>query len=370
MREPLEDEETLNIRTSTMVTGIRGTCGWVKVIDRWRSRVYILEGTVVCYVTDPVTGQIKSTTLSAGEMAEFVVYEEDRDGERCDILRRGFAEGEIDGFVLAELAGDGGLRRRTGSASGLDIEGAAANAAEYLAADQLRMKEAMEAIREAYARQENHISKDPVWVHGGRDWIRSEDESQGTPSGGMTSGRGTVLPGTGTPGTSSGGGVSSDTGNGSGSEGGGSAPADSQAPSGGSSSSGTGGGGSNPPANPGGTENPGGTAAPNPPVTLTDDGTGNISPENIQALLDDPDVTEVVVKPNPDGTGSSVNVRTPGPDLPPQTLVIPDGKTLTLDNVDLVNDGDITVDGTLNLNGNLDNRGTITVNGSLPDYTP
>ena len=55
--ESLKSDETLNIRTSTMVTGIRGTSGWVKVIDSWRTRVYILEGQVECWVMDPVTGQ-------------------------------------------------------------------------------------------------------------------------------------------------------------------------------------------------------------------------------------------------------------------------------------------------------------------------
>ena len=27
--QPLEDDETMNIRASTLLVGIRGTCGWV-----------------------------------------------------------------------------------------------------------------------------------------------------------------------------------------------------------------------------------------------------------------------------------------------------------------------------------------------------
>ena len=42
--EPLEKEESLNIRTSTIIVGIRGTCGWVKMLDAWRAQVYLLEG--------------------------------------------------------------------------------------------------------------------------------------------------------------------------------------------------------------------------------------------------------------------------------------------------------------------------------------
>ena len=60
---PVGEDETLNIRTSTMITGIRGTAGWVKVIDQWHSRVYILEGAVEASVTDPVSGQTKYISM-------------------------------------------------------------------------------------------------------------------------------------------------------------------------------------------------------------------------------------------------------------------------------------------------------------------
>ncbi|MBR0307097.1 MAG: FecR domain-containing protein, partial [Lachnospiraceae bacterium] len=79
--EHLKADETLNVRTSTMVTGIRGTCGWVKVIDSSRTQVYILEGQVECYVMDLVTGQQKSIVLRSGETAEFVVYDQTRVGD-------------------------------------------------------------------------------------------------------------------------------------------------------------------------------------------------------------------------------------------------------------------------------------------------
>lgn len=72
--EPLEDDEALTIRTSTTVIGIRGTCGWVEVVDGWRTQVWLLEGRVEIGVIDPVSGQEKRGTLSAGEMAACVVY--------------------------------------------------------------------------------------------------------------------------------------------------------------------------------------------------------------------------------------------------------------------------------------------------------
>ena len=99
----LEGDENLNIRTSTMGVGIRGTCGWVKVIDQWTSQIYILEGTVAVTVTDPVTGETKTENISAGEMAICTVYPQDRAGSKCEIVRQEFTVADIDGFVLVEL---------------------------------------------------------------------------------------------------------------------------------------------------------------------------------------------------------------------------------------------------------------------------
>ena len=56
--EPLADDETMDIRTSTMMVGIRGTCGWVT-----QDTAALLEGTV------EVPAGEQAVTISAGEMA-------------------------------------------------------------------------------------------------------------------------------------------------------------------------------------------------------------------------------------------------------------------------------------------------------------
>ena len=61
--EPLKDDETMNIRTSTMLVGIRGTCGWVSD-NGGLSRVYLLEGKVEC------SAEGQTVQVNAGEMAE------------------------------------------------------------------------------------------------------------------------------------------------------------------------------------------------------------------------------------------------------------------------------------------------------------
>lgn len=87
--KPLEEDETMEIRTSSMVVGIRGTCGWTE----GPASVYILEGTVTCEF--PAEGL--SAQVSAGERA-FLVPGDD---ERIEIVP--FTQADIPDFVRVEL---------------------------------------------------------------------------------------------------------------------------------------------------------------------------------------------------------------------------------------------------------------------------
>ena len=65
----LKENESMNIRTSTMVTGVRGTCGIVEVVSQRVSKLYLLEGKVVLGGDHPVTvhggelAMVDTTTL-------------------------------------------------------------------------------------------------------------------------------------------------------------------------------------------------------------------------------------------------------------------------------------------------------------------
>lgn len=76
--EPLKGSESLTIRTSTMVTGVRGTSGWVKVIDRNTTRISLLEGKLTITSVDPVTGKQRVTTIVAGQTATIVYHGQDK----------------------------------------------------------------------------------------------------------------------------------------------------------------------------------------------------------------------------------------------------------------------------------------------------
>ena len=71
----LKSGESMNIRTSTMVTGIRGTSGWVRVLDRSTTRVALLEGTVTIHSRDPLTGANRSVTIHGGQIATIILHE-------------------------------------------------------------------------------------------------------------------------------------------------------------------------------------------------------------------------------------------------------------------------------------------------------
>lgn len=191
VEKPLEDSESMNIRTSTMVVGIRGTCGWVRVIDRWTTEVSVLEGSVQCTVTDPVSGQIKTTIVKGGEKAVFVVYDPARAGDKCDILLDNFTEEDIPGFVLVELVRDTPLCEKIYADSGLDLLPITREEAENrLKADQAEQEKRLEEREHLVAEQERHVSVDPVWKG---DTPVSPDDSSGGGGGGTSSGPSGVI---------------------------------------------------------------------------------------------------------------------------------------------------------------------------------
>lgn len=351
--EPLTEEEALNIRTSTMVMGIRGTSGWVKVIDRWHSQVYILEGTVQCSVMDPVTNQIKSTTLTSGQMAEFVVYGQDQQGDKCDILMQGYTEGDIDGFALVELVQDASLCGQILDASGLDIAGMAGDAQQRLFSDQAEMSGSLEGMNSRLADQKSYISQDPVWT-GGVPASDGQDENSGDDTDGIAEGA--------DDGSSpdSGGGGSSAAGETVGGQDAGTAAvsgdtrAGADTPSSGNSSSGT--GGSSAPETPGSTT-PDTPAQNSAPVTLNPADGATAADVNTQLSQDS--VNQVVVQPDPAGGNSTLTVDSGS------TMNIPSEKTLTVEEGAALNveeGATVEVDGTLDIKGDLVNNGTIIVN--------
>lgn len=72
--KPLTEKEQMNVRTSTMVTGIRGTCGVVEYVTPNKSKLYLIEGQVTLG-----SGE-NATTIQGGQTATVVLQEKQTSG--------------------------------------------------------------------------------------------------------------------------------------------------------------------------------------------------------------------------------------------------------------------------------------------------
>lgn len=168
--EPLEEDEHLNIRTSTMSVGIRGTCGWVEVDRNDTVRAYILEGRVECAAVEPNAGPDSATgsgvAVSAGEVATF-------SQRATEIQVEPFEGQDVRPFVLEELAEDEALLEKVREDSGLDIQIPDTEVPDS------PMDQAMDEFQRALAEAENGSLKEKV-----EDVIRNAAGSgQSNPSG-------------------------------------------------------------------------------------------------------------------------------------------------------------------------------------------
>lgn len=101
-----EEGGAFSIRTSTTAFTAYSAKGWVRIVDRYHTLLCLEEGEITCSVTDPVSGQVKSTSLMEKNVAECVVYPKEENGERCDILLRELAEEEREETIqTAKAAG-------------------------------------------------------------------------------------------------------------------------------------------------------------------------------------------------------------------------------------------------------------------------
>ena len=96
---PLSSSETLNIRTSTMVTGVRGTSGVVSVTATGGSGVSIYDGTV--QVKSLASGE--NLSVSAGERLSM---------EQSAASTSELTETDVPGFAAVEIAADESEYRR------------------------------------------------------------------------------------------------------------------------------------------------------------------------------------------------------------------------------------------------------------------
>lgn len=168
-------EEDMNIRTMTAALNVQNVCGWIKAVDREHSLICILSGEGACSVTDPVSGQVKSEALNSGDLAECLVYPQDHEGDKCDIILRRFEEDDVAGFVLAELAEEPMLLEQISEASDVDLSSQAEDAQSRLQEEENGMQQKLDELNEKLEKQENNIAKEPTWEG---DMEKEEEEEE------------------------------------------------------------------------------------------------------------------------------------------------------------------------------------------------
>lgn len=154
--DPLEEDESLNIRTSTMTVGIRGTSGWAEVTDERTAEIYTLEGTVEVTVTDAVTGETKSDSVSGG--GKLTCQVSNSAGEPT-VDSGTYTADDVSGFVLMALKDDTALREKVTEVSGLDSINWSVDPERRLREDQDEVHRRLEQIRNQERRQAENVSE-------------------------------------------------------------------------------------------------------------------------------------------------------------------------------------------------------------------
>lgn len=145
---PVKEDESLNIRTSTMVTGVRGTAGWVEVLDRSVSRIHLLEGTLTVTAAEPSTGELRRTVITGGQTATAAVNGASRPGQQTSLTVAELREEDVPAFVAVELAKDAALQEKVAKNSPLSVEEIIRGAEDRLRGEQAAAAAAERALRD------------------------------------------------------------------------------------------------------------------------------------------------------------------------------------------------------------------------------
>ena len=171
---PVKEDESLNIRTSTMVTGVRGTAGWVEVVDRSVSRIHLLEGTLTVTAAEPSTGELRRTVITGGQTATAAVDGASRPGQQTSLTVTELREEDVPAFVAVELAKDPALQEKVAKNSPLSVEKIIRGAQDRLRGEQAAADAAERALRD----QLGGSSADQVFPDR-RDNADSDDRDSG-----------------------------------------------------------------------------------------------------------------------------------------------------------------------------------------------
>ncbi len=163
--KPLKKDETLNIRTATMITGVRGTIGWVEVNSSQKSGLYLLEGTTLVTSIDPQGGSATVTSVHSGQVLTSSLSQEEGQ-EVLDVEVTELKEEETPGFVRVAIAENPEMQQRITDNTDLDVDVITDNAQETLeqeetAADNVE-QEIQEQVEQQVTEQTDPLFEEPA----------------------------------------------------------------------------------------------------------------------------------------------------------------------------------------------------------------
>lgn len=164
---PLDDDESLEIRTSTSLTGVRGTVGYVTVTSPTESVLTILEGVTEVTTINPTTGEKSVTQVSSGQQLSSLMTPEEDGGEVITVVVTDITPEEIPGFVLTYVAENPEVQERIEENSELEIQVVVANAEEIQKLGEAEAEAKSEKIQQQIEEQTKNLGTgdtDPLFT--------------------------------------------------------------------------------------------------------------------------------------------------------------------------------------------------------------
>lgn len=100
--EHLKDDESFEIKTSTMTAGIRGTSGMVFYDEEGRVGLLVTDGEVHVVAVNPTTGEVKETDVHGGQQIKVYLYN-DRTVDSVEFFLQDLKEDEVPAFSIKML---------------------------------------------------------------------------------------------------------------------------------------------------------------------------------------------------------------------------------------------------------------------------
>ena len=131
--EKLSEDETFEIKTSTMTAGIRGTSGYVYYDNEGRDSLIITDGVVIVTAINPETGETKYAEVRGGQKITVYLYS-DRTQDSVEFSITDVKENDLPEFPLQMISENEELINRVCEFTGWDKEALKAAASAALAA--------------------------------------------------------------------------------------------------------------------------------------------------------------------------------------------------------------------------------------------